>query len=447
MIVSLLLTACAPRATPVPLLSAIPPGTLTALAPTETPIVPTATPRPPTRTPAPRPSLTPTETPTERPTPAPVSIDPAAPRITPFGIGNVLRFAEVQPFTQGVGWGVAQPGLDRDDHLVVSRDGGYQWRDVTPPHPADLDLAAGWGAQFFALNGETAWVVFSDRAAGALPEQAWVWRTVDAGTTWQTSVALDLGDASGFHPLALHFSNAAHGWLLIADAPGQDSTSRRMLSTSDGGLHWITVSRWDANAGEACEVQDVRRVSETDGYLFAACPGALDKQPVLRVTRDGGATWEPQAVPLPEGFPEAFYGRCEAAPEWVTQADLVLRVDCRAQDADALAQYLLRSVPGDARFVVAGLGPARLLDAAFFGPGEALMLVDPRPDRTGDLHLVATDDAGLTTRRQRAVRWLGFIEAAGANQFWAVLSSDVDALYVSLDGGQTWGRTDAVIVE
>ncbi|HRE26590.1 MAG TPA: carotenoid oxygenase family protein, partial [Anaerolineales bacterium] len=78
-ILSLLFSACSPAATPVPLLSAIPPGTLTALAPTATRVVPTRTPRPtlpPTETPQPLPTATPTELPTLTPTPGPVEIDP-----------------------------------------------------------------------------------------------------------------------------------------------------------------------------------------------------------------------------------------------------------------------------------------------------------------------------------------------------------------------------------
>ncbi len=451
LIVTLTLTACTPRTTPVPLLSAIPAGTLTALAPTDTPVVPTRTPRPsplPTRTPAPSPSETATTPPTATSTPAPVSVDPALPRITPFAAGTVLRFVSVQTFTGGLGWGVAEPRLDRDDHVVVTRDGGYQWRDVTPPQPITEGLASGWAARTFALNGETAWLVFYDRAAGARPERAWVWRTADAGATWSTSVALDLSEAAGFMPLDLHFVDVAHGWLLVADAAQRDPTSRRLFATDDGGVHWSVVSSWSALTGDVCETGAIRRVSEADGYLFAACPGALDRESLVRVTHDGGATWSPLALPLPDGFPSAFDGRCAATPEWATATDLTLRVDCLAADTGVLAQYLYRSqavAPGG--FGVAGFGETGLLDAAFYGPGEALLLVDPRPDRAGDLYLLRTADAGANTQRQRAVRWVGILETAGPAQMWAILSSDAYALYTSTDGGQTWGRTDAVIVE
>ncbi|HRF46858.1 MAG TPA: hypothetical protein PLC98_04460 [Anaerolineales bacterium] len=450
-ILSLLFSACSPAATPVPLLSAIPPGTLTALAPTATRVVPTRTPRPtlpPTETPQPLPTATPTELPTLTPTPGPVEIDPLAPHLTPFGAGTVLRFAALQTFDGGLGWAVAEPRLDRDDHVVVTRNGGYQWRDVTPPQPADRELREGWAATFFALNGETAWAVFADRATGNLPEQAWVWRTADAGTTWQTSVALDLGGSVGFRPLDLHFNDAAHGWLLVADAPDRDPTSRRLYATNDGGAHWAPVSAWSSAAGEACATVAARRTSLTEGYLFAECPGALDQQPLLRQTGDGGQTWEPLALPLPKAFPQSFDGRCIATPEWVTAEDLVFRTDCLATETGALAQFLLRAeVDQPDGFRVAGFGQTQLLDAAFFSAGDALLLVDPRPDRVGDLHILRTADTALNTQRQRAVSWLGFIETAGAGQMWAILTSDASALYVSTDGGRTWGRTDAVVVE
>lgn len=451
LVLTLILTACAPRSTPVPLLSALPPETLTALAPTPTIARPTETPRPtaqPTQTRPPRPSETPTEPATPTPTPGPVVVEAVAPHLTPFGAGTVLHFASIQTFTGGFGWGLAEPRLDRDDHVVVTRDGGFHWRDVTPPQPASMELESGWAGRFFALTSEMAWAVFYDRKGGALPEQAWVWRTADAGTTWQTSFALDLGDSIGFIPLDLHFSDASTGWLLIADAPERNPTSRRLLTTDDGGLHWSTLVSWSSLTGEACEAQVVRRLSATDGYLFASCPGALDQQSLLRVTHDGGSTWEPVSLPRPKGFPASFDGRCAATPEWVAGEDVTLRVDCRANDTGALGQFLLRSTPDSASgFSVAAFGQTQLLDAAFYGPGEALLLIDPRPDRVDDLHVLRTADAGLNTQRQRAVRWMGFLEAAGADQVWAVLSTDADSLYVSADGGQSWGRTDAVIVE
>lgn len=440
-----------PRTTPVPLLSAIPPGTLTALAPTDTPVVPTLTPRPsplPTHTAAPQPTETQTAPPTATFTPAPVSVDPALPHITPFAAGTVLRFVSVQTFTGGLGWGIAEPRLDRDDHVVVSRDGGYEWRDVTPPQPITDELASGWAARTFALNGETAWLVFYDRVAGALPEQAWVWRTANAGTTWSTSVALALPEADGFVPLDLHFVDAAHGWLLVADAPQHDPSSRRLFGTDDGGVHWAVVSSWSSLTGDVCQAGAVRRVSATDGYRLATCPDALDQHPLVHVTHDGGATWSPLSLPQPDGFPSAFDGLCAATPEWASATDLTVRVDCQAADTGVLAQYLYRSqATAPAGFVVAGFGETLLLDAAFYGPGEALLLVDPRPDRTGDLYLLRTADAGANTQRQRAVRWLGILETAGPAQIWAILSSDAKALYTSADGGQTWGRTDAVVVE
>ncbi len=447
----ILLTACAPRATPVPLLSAIPAGTLTALAPTPTLVRPTQTPRPTlpaTRTTVPRPSETPTQPATLTPTPGPVVIDAAAPHITPFGAGTVLHFSEIQTFAGGLGWGLAEPRLDRDDHLVVTRDGGYHWRDVTPPQPVAAGLEEGWAGRFFAINGETAWAMFYDRASGALPEQAWVWRTADAGATWQTSLAIDLGDSVGYVPLDLHFSDAATGWLLIADAPERNPTSRRLLGTDDGGENWSTLATWSSLTGEACEADIVKRLSATDGYLFASCPGALDKQPMLRTTHDGGATWEPVPLPLPNGFPTSFDGRCTVTPEWVAGEDVTLRADCQANETGVLAQYLLRSQADQASgFKVVSLGQTQLLDAAFYGPGDALLLVDPRPDRVGDLYVQRTADAGANTQRQRAVRWMGFLEAASVDQVWAVLTTDADSLYVSADSGRSWGRTDAIIIE
>ncbi len=71
-------------------------------------------------------------------------------------------------------------------------------------------------------------------AATGTPGYGWIWnggtlrRTVDGGRTW---TALPQKTASrGFGVQGLSFADAAHGWLIT---PGG-----RLLTTSDGGLHW-----------------------------------------------------------------------------------------------------------------------------------------------------------------------------------------------------------------
>jgi photosystem II stability/assembly factor-like uncharacterized protein len=201
---------------------------------------------------------------------------------------------------------------------------------AAPPSPSPSTVPDGYWANYDFITATTGWALV---LATSAPTRFYVYRTTDGAKHWNVQLTAD--DNSGFgeikffdskrgviwigSPVRLYrtsdagthwdpvplppyqvnlvtFSDPSHGWLLASEPdPG---LVRHFLATTDGGSTWTELAwpkgaAW-VNNGEAGHLQ-FRRPGE--GWLAAA--GA--PEPTVYSTVDGGASWEPHALPRPSG--------------------------------------------------------------------------------------------------------------------------------------------------
>lgn len=109
-------------------------------------------------------------------------------------------------------------------------------------------------------------------------ERATLWRTTDAGQSWQKVTDFDqtIPDLQLTAPQKVHFVDPQHGWLVDVF---------NIWRTQDGGVHWKKISKAaDVKGG----IDELRQVS------FSGVARALvaTKQAIY-LTSDGGRVWKP----------------------------------------------------------------------------------------------------------------------------------------------------------
>jgi photosystem II stability/assembly factor-like uncharacterized protein len=164
---------------------------------------------------------------------------------------DVWSSAERLAFS-GHGRAVAFPSADQasaffanhfPQGVLRSADDGRSWRVVRLPHSGIAYGDASW-----APGGQTVFVtgVSARKRSGCYDG---LWRSTDAGATWQLLPA-----SCGHGGVAVQFLDSSHGFLAGGGDP-KFSSGQFVLATNDGGLSWHTVWRNDAQYGESMLVQ------------------------------------------------------------------------------------------------------------------------------------------------------------------------------------------------
>jgi photosystem II stability/assembly factor-like uncharacterized protein len=215
---------------------------------------------------------TPTANPTTTASPTDVAVSPTT-RTSPIPLPTT---AQLTVPSAGVAW-VLVAGLE----LFRSTDRGDTWQ----ARPLPVDPAALTGVSF--VDDRQGWVLGGPTAAGCQTTAAAIWRTGDAGTSWQRVEASGLADSRCKSELS--FVDASHGYLLATDPNG--ATAAFVYRTTDGGRSWTASAPLPAPAGQ---------VHGFDSTLLLAAGTA-----VLR-SADGGATWGSIATVPSAGGSVAF---------------------------------------------------------------------------------------------------------------------------------------------
>lgn len=167
-----------------------------------------------------------------------------------------------------------------DGKLVILRtDDGTTWQRVDPAGippviPGEASFAAS-GTTITVQGRTNAWI-----ATGG-GREARVFRSTDAGRTWQvSSTGIAAGPSAGFFGIA--FADARHGIAVAGDYTVPRSHSDLTLVTRDGGVTWARASKWPAQGitGGVVAVRGAKKPT------FAAV-GAYG----TGFSTDFGATW------------------------------------------------------------------------------------------------------------------------------------------------------------
>ena len=153
--------------------------------------------------------------------------------------------------------------------VLRSVDAGKHWKVVKVFSQQVKAVAAG--------DAEHAWVVCNATGAAGEPTGAYVFRTSDAGATWERTGfgTAQLADVS--------FADARHGVLVALD---------RIWTTRDGGSRWVLRRTVPLTVLERAATGDAR-------HAWVAGWGTQKGECLVFSTTDGGRTWTRRKAEAP----------------------------------------------------------------------------------------------------------------------------------------------------
>lgn len=412
----------------------------TSVSPSPTP--PLATPAVPPASPVPQASPT-TGQPTAEPTmiePSPtVPVEPSPTSLPPgdviahFPAGQEIALTFINMIDKDLGWGIG--GLvGVGDHVLVTKDGGSTWADVTPPEPVAPEGKRKSAIGYFP-DTSTAWVTYYGLENLMLAEPV-VWRTQDGGQTWQASQPLDVsGLEETYQPSHLIFSGQDTGWLLVHVGVGMNHDYVVLYKTEDSGQTWSRLIDPYGDSGiQSCAKTGLIFPDTQNGWLTGDC-GGVAAGALLFHSGDGGLTWQSVTLPSPAVTPDLLDNPSAAcgtySPVFFDAQNGKLVVQCTnyTQDPPTKASYLYSTTDGGATWTS---GPY---------PGGTLLMIDANTGWALEQEIFQTLDGGATWTDLGSVTWQGQFDFVDAQTGWAVArSGDQLALVNTTDGGATWAE-------
>ncbi len=379
---------------------------------------------------SPSPVLPGTETPTTAPaTPPPAVVSPTAPAQRPIrhlSSGTSVNLAFIRMVDESRGWAIGGVA-DGQDHILLTADAGQTWRDVTPPEllpePNQSDKIA---IGFFA-NDQVGWVTYSHRDFFERPSQAVVWKTTNAGESWEVSDPLDYdGTAEFYAPSDLYFADSEHGWLLLHLGAGMQHDFVALMATLDGGRHWDRLVEPAGVYLQSCPKTGLVFADPLSGWVTRDCAGLVDGA-FVDWTRDGGKTWEVVELPPPAMEPDLVLppAACSVhSPNLLSPDAGSLVVSCLYSENEALrsSEFIYTTRNGGRSWAI---GPF---------PGGTLVMMDSQMGWALGRDIYSTAD------------WDGQFSFVSAEIGLAVAHSDGErALVRTEDGARNWQELRPVI--
>jgi photosystem II stability/assembly factor-like uncharacterized protein len=191
------------------------------------------------------------------------------------------------------GWGIA---TNDNGYILHTIDGGRTWLNATPAGISPI----GFSTSFFALDANTAWVL----PAGTDFYASVLYHTNDGGATWASNPV-------PFSSALIQFLDAATGRALADRGGTAGSNAVELYQTSDGGLTWRSVfynNPDQAGSSDSLPFGGVKSgmtfIDANTGWVTGS--GPMTRGVYLFMTRDGGASWTRQSLPLPVGYDETY---------------------------------------------------------------------------------------------------------------------------------------------
>jgi photosystem II stability/assembly factor-like uncharacterized protein len=175
------------------------------------------------------------------------------------------------------GWVTASNPIPNTAWLYRTRDAGSTWQPQTLPLPP--------GSQGQVTTSPP---VFFNATSGVLPvalaSSVDMEDTSDGGASWHATAPVSASSAllpSGLLGVVVAFRDANDGWIGNAPSPGDISV------TSDGGYHWrLLFSGWDAGITSLTQIDFLSRLT---GWVIGSTSSHTT---FLLQTLDEGKTWK-----------------------------------------------------------------------------------------------------------------------------------------------------------
>lgn len=314
------------------------------------------------------------------------------------------------------GWGVTEEEIVRTD------DGGVTWYNVTPSGLTET----GYNILTYFLNEKNAWLQIADN--NNYPNGGTLYRTTDGGITWQSfETPFSAGD--------LEFIDEDNGWILADLGVGAGSMAVSVFQTNNGGATWKRVYTNDPNLEGASDTLPLggikvllvpldMQTAWIGGVVYA--PGEL----YLFRTDDGGNTWTPVEIALPEEAQENQFGVESLRFISETQGVLVIRMSSDHQELffystndggdtwqpfpETIPESGLLAIPSTKEIILYASGQFYITNNG----GTTFTIVNPNVAFDENLRDISFVNASI-----------GWAVVEGANQ---------NILYKTEDGAQTW---------
>ncbi len=341
----------------------------------------------------------------------PTSVTINGPVVSPAGLASIHMVDERN------GWGMS------DTDVLRTADGALTWVKVGPQAAGILNSAA--DSDF--LDGQHGWILIpdaNDMLKGTL------YRSSDGGGSWD-SVPVPFGAGN------MHFLDSKHGWIMASLGAAAGSMGVSIFQTGDGGSTWTQSYSNDPNqqnAGDSLPLGGLKdgispvdmHVAWIGGVIYT--PGTI----YLYRTKDGGVSWEPAPVKIPDGYDQAEFETL--GPRFPTINSAYLPVTISSQNGVMLAVYASRDG-----------GISWLLTPTMIPQGGSMDFVSAQDGFVwnGSNFYVTHDGAQTWTSISPDV---AFGDSFSGMDFVTrttgfVLTSDASGargLYKTTDGGSTW---------
>jgi len=417
-IICILLAACGNSMPPEP----------TAIPPTDAPIlVPTLPP------PADTPTVQITET-----------VTPVRNPIPHLATGTEVSITTKNMMDASRGWAIGTAASDPNEHILVTADGGTNWKDVTPPE--GTDPAGGKVATAWFMGGDTAWVIYSSNILQAPPAGVTVWKTIDGGATWNTSQPITPpGNMEFFSPGFFSFPDNLHGWLLVHGGAGMSHDYIYVYGTTDGGASWF--SQVDPINSDATSAFPSMSLWKT-GMAFADAQkgwityenGGVAPGLTLYGTANGGYSWAAESLPPPGSQPDLFSNANYSCGAYgltfldAQQGSMV--VTCMMGSGDLKKSWLYRTADAGQSW------QSSLLPA----PGGDLQMIDVDNGYYVGGKIFRTTDSGKSWVTVIPVKWSGQPDFIDLSTGWIVAVHDNErALVQTTNRAVNWVILKTVI--
>ena len=339
----------------------------------------------------------------------------------PLARGHAVWIQDLQMVSVTDGWALVWSGNPNGSgnpalEPAVTRDGGRAWTAVTPPLARSL-LSNG-EALLYAVSARRAWIAVNHGDSSSTV----VFDTADGGRSWTES-----SPVVGYQAIAMYFAGGDQGWLLESQGAAMGEDPVRVYATADGGVTWSLLA---AGLPVGCDKSSMAFSPVQVGWITSTCVLGYS----VLVSRDGGAQWAAEQLPLPSS---ACSAGCTAFGPQFAGATTFLEMGSYS----AAAALLVSTDGGEtwqAETMPAAAGPYPRVQ--FFGPADGIAVSAGSQGVIGpDFYL--TTDGGLSWTAVPQGRQFGNSGAqfdfVGPQAGFAWLANGT-RLYRTSDWGRTW---------